>query len=225
PLAAGNLVLDDSVARCDTGTPLLNTAEALKQRLFEQLLGRNQKSHGRPGKDNTAYLTLLQQAAALPWTHNRVLDAHGYFIVSETDRVAFTDDHGQGHEVYARDVLNRSGLVTVDVTESREARYRFEPVWVQSFLVDKRQYPSVPLFNGKDLSGWAPVGTPDAFTVKENAIQTTGAGPYPSWPRTDKAYENFILKVEYQSQGWYEGGVCSMHRCMGRPPGWGSRCT
>ncbi len=63
------------------------------------------------------------------------------------------------------------------------------------------------LFNGEDLSGWMTVGTPDAFTVKENAIYTTGAGPYPSWLRTDKAYENFVLKFEYQTQGWYEGGI------------------
>ena len=67
--------------------------------------------------------------------------------------------------------------------------------------------PSVSLFNGKDLTGWTSVGTSDAFTVKENAIHTTGASPYPSWLRTDKAYENFILRFEYQTQGWYEGGV------------------
>jgi hypothetical protein len=65
----------------------------------------------------------------------------------------------------------------------------------------------VSLFNGKDLSGWVPVGTPDAFTVKEKAISTTGAGPYPSWLRTEKTYENFVLRFEYQTQGWYEGGV------------------
>ena len=65
----------------------------------------------------------------------------------------------------------------------------------------------VSLFNGKDLSGWVPVGTPDAFTVKDNAITTTGAGPYPSWLRTAEAYEDFKLSFEYQTQGWYEGGV------------------
>jgi hypothetical protein len=71
--------------------------------------------------------------------------------------------------------------------------------------VAKDQY--VPLFNGEDLSGWITVGAPDAFTVKEKAIYTTGAGPYPSWLRTEKEYENFVLRFEYQTQGWYEGGV------------------
>ena len=65
----------------------------------------------------------------------------------------------------------------------------------------------VPLFNGKDLSGWVPVGTPNAFTVKENSIYTTGAGPYPSWLRTEKEYENFVLRFEYRTDGWYEGGI------------------
>jgi hypothetical protein len=63
------------------------------------------------------------------------------------------------------------------------------------------------LFNGKDLTGWVPVGTPEAFTVKNEAIYTTGAGPYPSWLRSEKQYENFVLRFEYQTQGWYEGGV------------------
>jgi len=65
----------------------------------------------------------------------------------------------------------------------------------------------VSLFNGKDLTGWTAVGTPQAFTVKDGAIYTTGARPYPSWLRTDKEYENFVLRFEYQTQGWYEGGV------------------
>ncbi len=65
----------------------------------------------------------------------------------------------------------------------------------------------IPLFNGKDLTGWTPVGTPDAFVVKDGAIYTTGARPYPSWLRSEKPYENFVLRFEYQTQGWYEGGV------------------
>jgi len=65
----------------------------------------------------------------------------------------------------------------------------------------------VSLFNGKDLSGWIPMGTPDAFVVKNNSIYCTGAGPYPTWMRSEKEYENFILRFEYQTEGWYEGGV------------------
>ncbi len=137
PLSAGNFVLDDSVARIDTGTALLNTADALKQRLFEQLLARNQKSHGRPGIDHAGYLHLLRQAAALPWTHHRDLDEQGFFSVVEKDTLTFTDDKGQQHKMYARDVLNRCGLVTLDVTNRKITRYRFEPFWVQAFLASQ----------------------------------------------------------------------------------------
>ncbi len=65
----------------------------------------------------------------------------------------------------------------------------------------------IPLFNGKDLAGWAPVGTPEAFTVREGAIYSTGAPPYPSWLRTVNEYENFVFRFEYKTPGWYEGGV------------------
>jgi len=65
----------------------------------------------------------------------------------------------------------------------------------------------VSLFNGKDLSGWVTVGTPKSFIVKENAIYTTGAKPFPSWLRSEKEYENFILRFSYKTVGWYEGGV------------------
>ena len=64
-----------------------------------------------------------------------------------------------------------------------------------------------PLFNGMNLHGWVAVGTADAFIVKNDAIFSTGAGPYPSWLRTEQEYENFVLRFEYQTEGWYEGGV------------------
>jgi hypothetical protein len=63
------------------------------------------------------------------------------------------------------------------------------------------------LFNGTDLSGWVPVGTPKAFNVKNKSIYTTGASPYLSWLRTEKEYENFILRFDYKTKGWYEGGL------------------
>jgi hypothetical protein len=63
------------------------------------------------------------------------------------------------------------------------------------------------LFNGKDLQGWTAVGLPEAFMVKDSAIYTTGAQPYPSWLRSDKEYENFVLRFEYRTDGWFEGGV------------------
>ena len=64
-----------------------------------------------------------------------------------------------------------------------------------------------PLFNGRNLQGWETVGPADAFIVRDSAIFSTGAGPYPSWLRSEREYENFVLRFEYKTEGWYEGGV------------------
>ena len=66
----------------------------------------------------------------------------------------------------------------------------------------------VSLFNGKDLTGWTTVGTEGSFSVKKGAIRTTGVHPYPAWLRSDKQYENFVLRFSFKPEGgWYEGGV------------------
>lgn len=54
----------------------------------------------------------------------------------------------------------------------------------------------VPLFNGKDLSGWQRVNVhPDTFQVREGKLITTG-NPI-GFLRTEKQYENFILEMEW----------------------------
>ncbi len=65
----------------------------------------------------------------------------------------------------------------------------------------------ISLFDGKTLNGWVTVGTPGSFEVRDGAIYTTGKKPFPSWLRTEKQYENFILRFSYKTGGWYEGGV------------------
>jgi len=55
----------------------------------------------------------------------------------------------------------------------------------------------VPLFNGKDLTGWAQVNcAPQTFFVKDGMIVTTGV-PLGQL-RTAKQYENFIIELEYK---------------------------
>lgn len=55
----------------------------------------------------------------------------------------------------------------------------------------------VPLFNGRDLSGWRPVNVaPDTFTVRDGMIVCNGS---PSgFMRTERAYENYILEAEWR---------------------------
>jgi hypothetical protein len=62
-----------------------------------------------------------------------------------------------------------------------------------------------PLFNGKDLTGWARVNThPDTFYVKDGEIITTGK-PY-GYLRTDKQYENFVAEFEWMHENKTEVG-------------------
>src|SRR5439155_19067195 len=54
----------------------------------------------------------------------------------------------------------------------------------------------VPMFNGKDLSGWVNVNThPGTFFVKEGMVITTGKPT--GYLRTEKQYENFIADFEW----------------------------
>ncbi|MBP7636298.1 MAG: DUF1080 domain-containing protein [Kiritimatiellae bacterium] len=55
----------------------------------------------------------------------------------------------------------------------------------------------VPLFNGRDLSGWVPCNVPaDTFFVRDGMIVTTGE-PIGTM-RTEKMYENFIIDFEWR---------------------------
>src|SRR5262245_12659356 len=63
----------------------------------------------------------------------------------------------------------------------------------------------VPLFNGKDLSGWVNVNcAPETFFVKDNMIITTGKPT--GFLRTDRQYENFILDFEWMHMNTKEVG-------------------
>lgn len=55
----------------------------------------------------------------------------------------------------------------------------------------------VPLFNGRDLKGWARVNcAPGTFSVRDGTIVTTGVPT--GVMRTEKQYENFILEMEWK---------------------------
>src|SRR5881227_3511415 len=55
----------------------------------------------------------------------------------------------------------------------------------------------VPMFNGKDLTGWVNVNcAPQTFTVRDGMIVTTGVPT--GVMRTARQYENFILELEWK---------------------------
>src|SRR5436853_5709488 len=54
----------------------------------------------------------------------------------------------------------------------------------------------VPMFNGKELTGWVNVNcAPETFFVKDNMIITTGKPT--GYLRTERQYENFIAEFEW----------------------------
>ena len=61
----------------------------------------------------------------------------------------------------------------------------------------------VPLFNGKDLTGWRPVNVAaDTFSVRDGMIVTTGVPT--GFMATERQYENFIVELDWQHMK--EGG-------------------
>jgi len=52
-----------------------------------------------------------------------------------------------------------------------------------------------PLFNGKDLTGWAPVNEADFVVTNGNLRLVKGMG----WLRTEKQYTDFLLEVEWRA--------------------------
>src|SRR5688572_28363265 len=55
----------------------------------------------------------------------------------------------------------------------------------------------MPLFNGRDLSGWIGVNcAPDTWTVRDGMIHSSGK-PICEL-RTTRMYENFVLELEYK---------------------------
>jgi hypothetical protein len=64
-----------------------------------------------------------------------------------------------------------------------------------------------PLFNRRDLSGWVEMGEPGGWVVEDGTLVLKTPRNYPNWLRTEKEYENFVLKLEYMMAGWCETGV------------------
>lgn len=69
----------------------------------------------------------------------------------------------------------------------------------------KKEEGFVPLFNGKDLSGWKVMGKEAGWTVKDGVIHSD-AGKEGHWLRSEKQFGDYILKVEWKvSEGGNSG--------------------
>jgi hypothetical protein len=75
----------------------------------------------------------------------------------------------------------------------------------------------VPIFNGRDLTGWIHEGNRFTFEVRNQAIATSGRGFQPNWLHTDREYEDFRLTFEYRLAQWTEAAVYIRAPRLGRP--------
>lgn len=65
----------------------------------------------------------------------------------------------------------------------------------------------VSLLNGRDLSGWTPVGNPDCWKFVSGAIVATEKPGSFNWLLTDREYGDFILRCEYVLDAGANSGI------------------
>jgi hypothetical protein len=63
------------------------------------------------------------------------------------------------------------------------------------------------LFNGTSLAGWVEMGEKNSWVAADGTLTLKNPRNYPNWLRSDKEYENFVLKIDYRMTGWCETGI------------------
>jgi hypothetical protein len=77
--------------------------------------------------------------------------------------------------------------------------------------------PWVPLFNGKDLSGWKNNGH-NKFVVEKGTIIGESTTKEYGYLTTDKTYRNFNLKLQFRPLASGNSGVFTRSRIIGMDP-------
>lgn len=111
----------------------------LEEEYFSLCLLRDTRPIDRPSSEKPKYLDLyrrLLEQVALDYDDINQLDAQGYFRVSPDAKVT-VDYQGEPVSFSVVDLLDRSGLVSLDLNVTGERRYRFEPFWFHRFLVER----------------------------------------------------------------------------------------
>lgn len=65
----------------------------------------------------------------------------------------------------------------------------------------------VPIFNGKDLTGWNVHGTEKWYVDKGNLVCESGPDKQYGYLSTNKSYKNFILSLEFKQESNGNSGV------------------
>ncbi len=135
PNLAGNSILREIVEANVLSGKDFDEREFMDE-FFARWLERDTKTDDRPSRLKPEHLELytkLLEAVAAKYIDEDRVDRLGYFDVVDDDRVVVEHD-GSTVAVVVRQLLNRSGLVTLDPILPETQRYRFEPVWLHRLL-------------------------------------------------------------------------------------------
>ncbi|CAN5822028.1 hypothetical protein BH24ACI4_BH24ACI4_11410 [soil metagenome] len=54
-----------------------------------------------------------------------------------------------------------------------------------------------PLFDGHSLACWVEMGPSRAYTAADGVLRLEAPQNHPNWLRTEREFENFVLRLEY----------------------------
>jgi hypothetical protein len=147
-LAVRNFVIEASQGH-------VTTEQKLKTSVYNSLIERDRQVHGRGIAHPLSYQYLLEDIAA---RYLDQVDDEGFFVVNAGDTIQVYDDDRKNvvGEVDVRTVLDRSGITRLRNPASTLARYRFDPFWIQAYLVEQRNqyfHPGHEYVTCEQLSG------------------------------------------------------------------------
>lgn len=70
---------------------------------------------------------------------------------------------------------------------------------------EEKKQGFVSLFNGRDLTGWHVVTNPASWEIRDGCI--TCNGQEGGWLRSNRIYQDFILRLEYRTQDHSNSGI------------------
>ena len=108
----------------------------LKDEIFTRLLDRAHDIHGRPNVADDELFRFYKAALMSIAVKHAKTKSHGRFKLRPNEKHFFTYQ-GKTWSVNPVDLLNRSGLVTVEPFDTDEGEYRFSPFWIHRYLLDE----------------------------------------------------------------------------------------
>jgi hypothetical protein len=140
-LSVGNVVIAHTVPGLDETEP------ELKAGMFDDILDRATKTHGRPAPGTELggpYLRLLEEIAV----RYRDVNEQGEFSVRSEDTLeAFDIDGSSLGYVRVQDVLNRAGVALPVSATGLALRYRFDPFWLHAHLIERYNQRTNPAYS------------------------------------------------------------------------------